>query len=123
METGERVVAVRGATQVEENSRKSVSSRVIELVEQLVEQNGVTEDLIVSVVFSQTRDITAQNPAAALRTVGYANVPLFCTQEPEYDGSLPRMIRVLMTFRSDSSEPVPVYLNGAERLRSDLFDG
>ena len=115
-----RVRAVRGAVQVE-NSAESIRDGVILLLDAIVKRNEIHEGDIVSVVFSQTKDLTAANPATALRSAGYAGVPLFCTQEPDYAGSVPGILRVLITFGTERATVEPVYLNGAERLRSDLF--
>ncbi len=115
-----RVKAVRGAIQVE-NSAESIRDGVLLLVDAVVTRNEIHEEDIVSIVFSQTKDLTASNPATALRSAGFATVPLFCTQEPDYAGSVPGILRVLMTFNTDRASVEPVYLNGAERLRSDLF--
>ncbi len=114
------VKAVRGAVQVQ-NSAVSIRDGVLLLMETLAQKNGIRGEDIVSVVFSQTRDLTAANPATALRSAGYGGVPLFCTQEPDYEGSFPGILRVLVTFNTDRAAVDPVYLNGAERLRSDLF--
>ena len=112
--------AVRGAIKVAENTAEAVTGAVTKLVTAIQDKNGIVESDIVSIVFSQTRDITARNPAGALRSIGFSEVPLFCTQEPEYDGSEPRIIRVLVTYDSSEETPVPVYLDGAEKLRSDI---
>jgi len=91
------------------------------LLKQLLERNRITEGHIVSIVFSQTSDLTAENPARALRRSGFASTPLFCTSEPEYPDSLPRTLRVLVTFEADSvTETKPVYLDGARSLRPDI---
>ncbi|TVR59164.1 MAG: chorismate mutase [Spirochaetaceae bacterium] len=117
----ETVFAVRGAIQVSENSRESISAAVRKLVPALLGKNGVEQHSCVSVVFSVTRDLTAENPARALRGIGFAAVPLFCTQEPAYEGDLPRVIRVLVTYRAPEGErPTPVYLDGADQLRPDI---
>ena len=118
------VRAVRGAVQIDSNSSDSILLGVSQLVGELVDRNRIEPEHIVSIMFSQTRDITALNPATALRTEGFGSVPLFCTQEPEYDGAMPRIVRILLTYETDSETvPVPVYINGAENLRSDLFAG
>jgi chorismate mutase len=37
---------------------------------------------------------------------------------------MPRVIRALLTYETESGgQPVPVYLDGAEGLRPDLFRG
>ena len=117
----ETVFAVRGAIQVSENTRELISAAVLKLVPVLLEKNAIEQQSCVSVIFSVTQDLNAENPARALRGIGFAAVPLFCTQEPSYEGELPRVIRVLVTFRAPAGcTPSPVYLDGAERLRSDL---
>ena len=116
------VRAVRGAAQLDENSRQAMEHWVPLLVSRLLAENKIEENDLVSIIFSQTGDLTAYNPASALRKNGFGSVPLFCTLEPEYPDSLSATVRVLITFNTGkSSTSVPVYLNGAESLRKDLF--
>ena len=116
------IMAVRGAIKVAENKSYSIQESVKKLIEGLARENSFIEDDVVSLIFSQTKDITAINPATALRDTGFAGVPLFCVQEPEYAGSVPGIIRVLVTFNVENRrKAVPVYLDGAETLRTDLF--
>jgi chorismate mutase len=113
--------AVRGAIQVAENSLSDIERAGTRLVTEMLRQNGIAEDLIVSIVFSVTEDLTAANPATGLRRTGFSSTPLFCTQEARVDGALPRVIRALVTYESpDGRRPVPLYLDGAEALRPDL---
>lgn len=115
------VKAVRGAIQLEKDSPEAMTDGVRRLLEQLLERNGISEEHIVSIIFSQTGDLTTENPARALRRSGFASTPLFCTSEPEYPDSLPRTLRVLVTFETDSAvETKPVYLDGARGLRPDI---
>lgn len=117
------VLAVRGATLVVENSEQAVRTATIELVERLVKKNSIRIGRIVSIIFSSTIDLTAYNPATALRTKPHFNdVPLFCTAEPVISGGAPRVIRVLLTYRKliVFRKLNPVYINGAETLRPDL---
>ena len=116
------VRAVRGAVFIEENSADSIGAGVRSLVGSLTSVNQISESDIISILFSQTRDLTKANPAGSLRKDGYADVPLFCTQEPEYPDAHPKVIRVLLTFVAvQDRRPQPVYLNGAEQLRQDVF--
>jgi chorismate mutase len=116
--------AVRGAIQVGENARQAIASGTTRLVGELLRANGIGADRIVSIIFSLTDDLSAMNPAAALRETGFARTPLFCTQEARIDGAMPRVIRVLLTFeREEAREAVPVYLEGAQALRTDLLPG
>jgi chorismate mutase len=124
------VIAVRGAIQVGENSRQSIAGASARLVTEMCERNGLTEKAIVSIVFSVTEDLTAENPAGALRRHGFSKTPLFCVQEAKVEGAMPRVIRVLLTAETaaggergggDSARStVHVYLDGAGSLRPDL---
>ncbi|RKX73187.1 MAG: chorismate mutase [Spirochaetes bacterium] len=116
------VTAVRGAIKIRENTKRAITEATLELVENIVEVNHIKENEIISIIFTQTRDITAINPATALRTRGFKEIPLLCTQEPYYHGSVEGMLRILITYRGrKDKKPIPVYLKGAEKLRSDLF--
>lgn len=114
--------AIRGAVQLQSNTAEAMEAGVTELLSSLLEANGIREEEIVSIIFSQTRDLDADNPARCARTDGFSAVPLFCTQEPDYPNSLPRVVRVLLTAERESWPlPLkPIYLGGAEALRPDL---
>jgi len=118
------VRAVRGASQVPENSAAAIRAASVRLTSELLARNALAPGRIVSLVFSLTRDLSRANPAEAARSLGLAEVPLFCLQEAEVAGSLPRVIRALLTYETDGGgQPVPVYLDGAEELRPDLYSG
>ncbi len=120
MNSEPRLYAVRGAVCCN-NSVESISQWVPALFKSLLEQNGINETGIVSVIFSVTSDLTVLNPATALRKAGYAvSLPLFSCAEPFIEGYLPFVIRILITFYGNRT-PTPVYLNGAEVLRPDQF--
>jgi chorismate mutase len=115
----DRLYAVRGAVCCE-NTAESVSALVPLMYREILDRNGIAESAIVSVLFSVTSDLTALNPATALRKAGLAHaVPLFASAEPFIENYLPRVIRVLITFYGTKT-PIAVYLNGAEVLRPDL---
>jgi len=115
------VKAVRGAIDLNENSAAEVERASKTLLLEILTRNKIEEKNVISIIFSQTADITAKNPAAALRLTGFSDTPLFCTQEPEYEGSKLLMLRVLVTFNTKSiNSPFPVYLGNAAELRPDL---
>ncbi len=115
--------AVRGAIQVPENSAPAIERAGTRLVTEILRQNEIAEDHIVSILFSMTEDLSAANPATGLRRTGFSTTPLFCAQEARVDGALPRVIRALVTYEAEAGRaPLPVYLDGAERLRPDLGD-
>lgn len=113
------VRAVRGAIQIKSNNYRGIESGVVKLIKKIVGLNKIDITKIISIIFSQTSDLDALNPAAALRTIGFSDTPLFCTREPDIIGSLDRVIRVLITVETDINL-TPVYLEGAVKLRSDL---
>ena len=122
-----RLYGIRGATGCE-NTKESISKNVLEMCSRLFSENKISAESIVSVQFTSTKDLTAMNPAAALRRGGdcgidVSKVPLFCSQEPEIDGSPEKMIRVLVTaYLPSGAEVKPVYINGGEKLRPDFSE-
>lgn len=113
---------LRGATTVDEDTEEQIHERVIALLEQMLERNGVAHDDLVSIVFTATDDIHAAFPAAAARRFGLGDVPLLCARELDITGGTPRCIRVLMHVESEvpRAELHHVYLEGAVGLRDDL---
>lgn len=121
MKNSERLYAVRGAVCCD-NTDESIASRIPELYRSIIECNAVDESNIISIQFSVNRELTALNPATALRRADCAgDIPLFCTAEPYIDGYLENVIRILVTFYG-TARPVSIYLHGAEVLRPDLFE-
>jgi len=121
--TAERAVrAVRGATTIEADRREEVEARTQELIRALLDRNDLTEDDLISLVFTATADIRTAFPAEAARLAGITHVPLLCARELDIEGAIPRCIRVLahvMTTRSPRELRHP-YLHGARQLRTDL---
>jgi len=117
-----RLYAVRGAICCE-NTQESILVQVPRAYREILDRNEIDEADIVSVQFSVTGDLTALNPATALRRAGFASsVPLFASAEPFIEGGLPGVVRFLVTYYG-SVAPSHVYLNGAEVLRPDLSGG
>lgn len=115
-----RLFALRGATQCE-NTTEDICGQVKLMYDELLSENKLSEDEIVSVIFSITSDLTAANPSAALRKTGRGkDLSLFSAVEPEHKGSLERTVRVLIHCYLDEGSTVRhVYRNGAEVLRPD----
>lgn len=87
-----------------------------------MEQNQVTEEQVISVIFTLTPDLNAAFPAAAARRMGLTDAGLLCTRELSVPGSEPRLLRVLVHAELDrpQSEVRHVYLGRAQSLRPDL---
>ncbi len=121
MKCSTRLYGIRGAV-CSENTKEDIAKKVSDLYKKVLTENNISEDKIVSIQFSVTPDLTALNPATALRQAGYAqNIALFCSAEPLMDNGMPFVIRLLLTAYLDQA-PVPVYMHGAENLRSDLLN-
>ena len=116
------VRALRGATTVDTDTPDQISSRIQELLADLLERNGVDRDDVISIVFTATGDVVSMFPAAAARTMGLGDVPLLCARELDVVGSTPRCLRVLLHVATDRTraELHHVYLHGARGLRDDL---
>lgn len=116
------VRAVRGATQLEEDSRDHMLDRVAEMVLDVMGSNGLEVEDFISVIFTATSDLSSEFPAYAARQLGFGEVPLICARELEIDGSMPRVVRMLAHVETDlpRSDVTHCYLHGAAALRSDL---
>ena len=66
------VRALRGATTVDDDDPEQITERVVELLEQMLERNGVDHDDLISIFFTATDDIHSMFPATAARTPGSA---------------------------------------------------
>ncbi|MDR0374459.1 MAG: chorismate mutase [Treponema sp.] len=115
-----KLFALRGATQAL-NTAEDIEKWTVFLYDGLLKLNKLEESDIVSVIFSMTRDLDEENPAAALRHAGRAlAAPLFVTQEAFVQGGLPRAIRALIhCYLDEGAAPRHFYCNGAETLRPD----
>jgi chorismate mutase len=114
--------ALRGATTVDVDEKEHLFERVIALLEELFDRNGIDHDDVVSIIFTATGDIHSGFPAEAARKFGLGDVPLLCARELEIEGSTPRCIRVLLHLTTDRPRDQlrHVYLEGARGLRDDL---
>ncbi len=113
---------VRGATSVEENSKRGIMTATSTLLERMVAVNGIKVEHIASVVFTATSDLNAAYPARSARDMGWTATPLLCMQEMSVRGSLPRCVRVLILWNTDTpiDQVTHVYLGAAAALRPDL---
>jgi chorismate mutase len=118
------VRGLRGATTVDADTVDQVTARSQELMRRLMERNELSEDDIVSAIFTATADVTSIFPATAVREIGFGAVPLLCAAEIAVPGAMPLCIRVLLHVHTTRTrdEIHHVYLHGAQGLRDDLPD-
>jgi chorismate mutase len=116
------VRALRGATTVDTDTTEQIEERVVALLNEMFERNGLHHDDLISILFTATDDVHAAFPAAAARKFGLGDVPLICARELDIVGATPRCIRVMMhlTTALGRDELRHVYLEGAKSLRDDL---
>lgn len=117
-----RVLALRGATTCDEDTKAEVDTKTQRLVEEMLERNGIGHDDLVSIIFTATDDITTEFPATAARALGLGDVPLLCARELGIAHGKPLTIRVMMHFYGEQERDTlhHVYLEGARSLRDDL---
>jgi chorismate mutase len=116
------VRAVRGATQLEVDEREHLLERTSELVQAVLDRNELTQEHLISVIFTATPDLVSDFPAYAARLIGITDVPLLCAREIDAAGAMPRVVRLLAHIETGVSrgEIQHVYLHGARALRTDL---
>jgi chorismate mutase len=116
------VRALRGATTVDRDEPAHIAERVVALLEQMLERNGVHHDDLISILFTATDDIHSIFPATAARSVGLGDVPLICARELDIVDGTRMCIRVMAHLESDRARADlrHVYLEGAKALRDDL---
>ncbi len=117
------VRAIRGATTVKNNTREEILDATSELVQEIMERNGITRENIISIIFSVTSDLDAAFPATAARQMGFDRVAMLSTYEMDVPDSLRKCIRVLMHIQTDkkNDELAYVYLKEAKKLRPDII--
>jgi len=110
---------IRGATVAADNTRQEILAATRELLQRMVESNGVDRETVACVFFTTTPDLDAEFPALAARQLGWNQEALVCSQEVNVPGSLARCVRILMLFNTDKKldEIKHVYIRGAEVLR------
>ena len=116
------VRAIRGAVQVDADSRDAILEGTAELVTAVMTRNDLTPDDVISVLFTVTPDLTAEFPALAARKLGFHAVPLMCATEIPVDRAMPRVVRLMAHVETERprGQIQHVYLRGAAGLRLDI---
>ncbi|MEU9194520.1 chorismate mutase [Streptomyces hundungensis] len=111
------LAAVRGAIAVAADTAPAIARATRDLLGALLAANRLERDDLVSLMFTQTPDLTATNPALALHEAGW-DLPALCAQDAAFAGAPARTLRVLAHVRwARPGRPVPVYLAGAAPTR------
>lgn len=117
-----RIRALRGAIKVEGDEKEEIIESTREVLEGLLERNGVDSDDIITVIFTATDDLHSEFPAVAMRRMGLSHIPCLCARELDIKGALTECVRVLMFVYTDKDKNQlrHVYLREARQLRMDL---
>jgi chorismate mutase len=110
---------IRGAITVSADTPAEIREKTANLLNQIKQENQLTDENTKAIVFSLTQDIHSYYPAKAARECGFEKVALFSAVEPNIDGSLPLCIRV-MVLAEGLKEEKHVYLGKAATLRKDI---
>ena len=113
---------IRGATTVDGNTKDDILRESKELLQMMIDANGIKPEDVACAIFTTTSDLDAAFPATAARQLGWTDLPLLCYKEIDVPGSLQRCLRILILYNTEKSadEIVHVYAKGASDLRSDL---
>lgn len=112
---------IRGATTVDANTKDAILTATRELLQEIIEANGIEADDVAAAFFTTTSDLDAEFPALAARQLGWSNVALLCSQEVDVPDRLKGVVRVLVLCNTEkrAEEIVHVYIKGATELRPD----
>ncbi|MBM7564496.1 chorismate mutase [Paenibacillus sacheonensis] len=117
------VRGIRGAITVDVNEEQPILQATVELLNGIVNANGIVPGDIASVFVTVTGDLDATFPARAIRAMaGWDLVPLMCALEVPVKGSLAKCIRLMVLVNTEKTQEQVehVYLAGAKALRPDL---
>jgi chorismate mutase len=117
------VRGIRGAITVDVNEEQPILQATAELLNGIVNANGIDPGDIASVFVTVTGDLDATFPARAIRAMaGWDLVPLMCALEVPVKGSLEKCIRLMVLINTNKTQEQVehVYMGGAKALRPDL---
>jgi chorismate mutase len=116
-----RCRGIRGAITVEANEPEAIVRSTTELLTELMRANRLRAEDVASAFFTTTRDLNAEFPALAARSMGWNDIALLCGHEIDVPGSLPMCLRILLHVNTDKEqhEVAHVYMRGATVLRPD----
>src|ERR1043165_6245066 len=89
------VRAVCGAVQLDSTDRDAILEATAELVTEVMSRNDLTTGDVISVLFTNTPDLTAEFPALPPRKLVFHDAPLMCGAEIAVPGAMPRVVRLM----------------------------
>ncbi|HHY19292.1 MAG TPA: chorismate mutase [Firmicutes bacterium] len=110
------IYGLRAATTAKENTSLAIKEAVEELWYSFIELNGFTEDDLVSVICSVTKDLDSCYPASFIRKAGFTNIALLDVTQHQVKEEIPRCIRLLVHARKPGKN---LYLRETKKLRPE----
>lgn len=111
---------IRGAITVRENTKKALEEATLELLNEILRQNNISDISQIShIIFTTTEDLNVAFPATFPRIAfGWNDVAMMCFHEIDVPNSLKMCLRILMVINcTENFQPKFVYLKGAKDLR------
>ena len=118
---GLKLTALRGATTTNGDTDFFIKDAVIELIQELITQNNLNQENIISITFTVTKDLTACFPASIARKYfNFDKVALLDCQQMFVPNDINFCIRILaLVYLESDRESVHPYLNESAKLRPD----
>ena len=115
------LTAIRGATTSEGNSDVFIKNAVVELMQELLKLNDLTEEKIISITFTVTNDLTSCFPASIARNYfNLESVAFLDCQQMFVPNDINFCIRLMALVNLDpKKKPTHPYLRGSSKLRPD----
>ena len=119
--TGLKLTALRGATTTKGDTEFLIKDAVIELIQELITQNNLNQEHIISITFTVTKDLTSCFPASIARKYfNFNKVALLDCQQMFVPNDINFCIRLLaLVYLESDKESVHPYLNESAKLRPD----
>ena len=116
-----KLTALRGATTTNGNTEFFIKDAVIELIQELITQNNLNQENIISITFSVTKDLTSCFPASIARKYfNFDKVALLDCQQMFVPNDINFCIRILaLVYLESDKESVHPYLKESAKLRPD----
>ena len=115
------LTAIRGATTSEGNSDVFIKNAVVELMQELLKLNDLTEEKIISITFTVTNDLTSCFPASIARNYFKLETVAFLDcQQMFVPNDINFCIRLMALVNLEPKrKPTHPYLRGSSKLRPD----
>ena len=116
-----KLTALRGATTTKGDTEFLIKDAVIELIQELITQNNLNQEHIISITFTVTKDLTSCFPASIARKYfNFDEVALLDCQQMFVPNDINFCIRILaLVYLESDKESVHPYLRESAKLRPD----